>query len=155
MKKKLFLAMGLMSGTSMDGVDLSIIKSDGHKEISFMFDKYFEYDPELYKQIVTTRDMVTNTRDLVKYSKELNLLEKNITLFHSKIIKQILTKFNYEVDLIGFHGQTIFHNPELKITKQLGDGYLLSQLVKKNVVYDFRQADSNNKRYGNEYKGFG
>ena len=148
MKKKLFLAMGLMSGTSMDGVDLSIIKSDGHKEISFMFDKYFEYDPELYKQIVTTRDMVTNTRDLVKYSKELNLLEKNITLFHSKIIQQILSKFNYEVDLIGFHGQTIFHNPELKITKQLGDGYLLSQLVKKNVVYDFRQADIANNGQG-------
>ena len=148
MKNKLFTAIGLMSGTSMDGVDLSIIKSDGHNEISFIFDEYFEYDSGLYKQLVTTRDMVLNTSDLVKYSKELNLLEKNITLFHAKIINQILSKFNHEIDLIGFHGQTIFHNPELKITKQLGDGYLLSQLVNKTVVYDFRQADIANNGQG-------
>ena len=74
MKKKLFSAMGLMSGTSMDGVDLSIIKSDGHNEISFIFDEYFEYDSGLYKQLVTTRDMVLNASDLVKYSKELKFL---------------------------------------------------------------------------------
>ena len=90
MKNKLFSAIGLMSGTSMDGVDLSIIKSDGHNEISFIFDEYFEYDPGLHKQLVTTRDLVLNTKDLVKYSKEINLLEKNITLFHAKIINQIL-----------------------------------------------------------------
>ena len=148
MKKKLFSALGLMSGTSMDGVDLSIIKSDGCKEISFIFDEYFEYDQELYKQVVTTRDMVLNTLDLVKYSKELDMLEKNITIFHAKIINHLLSKFNHEVDIIGFHGQTIFHNSELKITKQLGDGYLLSQLVRKNVVYDFRQADIQNNGQG-------
>ena len=148
MKKKLFSALGLMSGTSMDGVDLSIIKSDGCKEISFIFDEYFEYDQELYKQVVTTRDMVLNTRDLVKYSKELDMLEKNITIFHAKIINHLLSKFNHEIDIIGFHGQTIFHNSELKITKQLGDGYLLSQLVRKNVVYDFRQADIQNNGQG-------
>jgi len=148
MKKKLFSALGLMSGTSMDGVDLSIIKSDGCKEISFIFDEYFEYDQELYKQVVTTRDMVLNTRDLVKYSKELDMLEKNITIFHAKIINHLFSKFNHEVDIIGFHGQTIFHNSELKITKQLGDGYLLSQLVRKKVVYDFRQADIQNNGQG-------
>mgnify|MGYP001353980401 CR=1 FL=1 len=48
------------------------------------------------------------------------------------------------VDLIGFHGQTIFHDPEKKITKQLGDGKLLSQLTKKKVIYNFRQNDINN-----------
>ena len=148
MKNKLFSAIGLMSGTSMDGVDLSIIKSDGYKDISFIFDQYFEYDSDLYKQIVNARDMILNARDLVKYSKELNLLEKNITLFHAKAINQIQSKFNYEIDLVGFHGQTIFHNPELKITKQLGDGNLLSQLVNRTVVYDFRQADIANNGQG-------
>ena len=113
--KKLFSAMGLMSGTSMDGVDLSIIKSNGYKEITFIFDEYFEYDPSLYKQIVIMRDMLLNARDLAKYSKELDLLEKNITLFHAKIINQTISKFNYDIDLIGFHGQTIFHKPELKL----------------------------------------
>ncbi len=148
MKKKLFSAMGLMSGTSMDGVDVSIIKSDGHQEISFILDEYFEYDSGLYKQIVDVRDMVLNTNDLVRYLNELDVLEKNITLFHAKIINHISSKFNHQVDLIGFHGQTIFHNPKLKITKQLGDGNLLSQLVNKTVVYDFRQEDIANNGQG-------
>ena len=148
MKKKIFSAIGLMSGTSMDGVDLSIIQSDGHKEISFKHDEYFEYDPSLYKQIISFRDMVSNTNDLDRYSKELDLLEKNITLFHAKIINQLLSKFNKQIDLIGFHGQTILHNPQSKITKQLGDGNLLSRLVNKTVVYDFRQADIANNGQG-------
>ena len=148
MKKKIFSAIGLMSGTSMDGVDLSIIQSDGHKEISFKQDEYFEYDPSLYKQIISFRDMVSNTNDLDRYSKELDLLEKNITLFHAKIINQLLSKFNKQIDLIGFHGQTILHNPQSKITKQLGDGNLLSRLVNKTVVYDFRQADIANNGQG-------
>ena len=102
MKNKLFSALGLMSGTSMDGVDLSLIKSDGHNEISFIFDEYFEYDSGLYKQLLTTRDMVLNTNDLVKYSTELNLLEKNITLFNAKIINQILSKFNYSYEKTSY-----------------------------------------------------
>ena len=148
MKKKLFSAMGLMSGTSMDGVDISIIKSDGHQEISFIFDEYFEYDPDLHKQILNIRDMVLNASDLLIYSDELSLLERQITLFHAKIINQISLKFKLDIDLIGFHGQTILHEPHRKITKQLGDGNLLSQLVKKTVVYDFRQADIANNGQG-------
>ena len=148
MKKKLFSAMGLMSGTSMDGVDISIIKSDGHQEISFIFDEYFEYDPDLHKQILNIKDMILNPSDLLIYSGELSLLERQITLFHAKIINEISLKFKHDIDLIGFHGQTILHDPHRKITKQLGDGNLLSQLVKKTVVYDFRQADIANNGQG-------
>jgi anhydro-N-acetylmuramic acid kinase len=148
MKKKIFSAIGLMSGTSMDGVDLSIVKSDGYKEISFIQDEYFEYDPSLYEQIVSVRDKVLNTDDLLTHSKEIDLLEKNITFFHAKIINQVLSKFKHQIDLIGFHGQTILHNPQSKITKQLGNGNLLSQLVNKTVVYDFRQADIENNGQG-------
>ena len=148
MKKKIFSAIGLMSGTSMDGVDLSIVKSDGYKEISFIQDEYFEYDPSLYEQIVSVRDKVLNTDDLLTHSKEIDLLEKNITFFHAKIINQVLSKFKHQIDLIGFHGQTILHNPQSKITKQLGNGNLLSHLVNKTVVYDFRQADIENNGQG-------
>ena len=52
------------------------------------------------------------------------------------------------MDFIGFHGQTIFHNPRLKISKQLGDGKLLSKLTKKKVIYDFRQNDLKNNGQG-------
>ena len=148
MKKKLFSAMGLMSGTSMDGVDVSIIKSDGFDEVELILDKYFEYDTDLYKQLSTLRDKIKNSEDLTKYSKELSDLERALTIFHAEKISKIALKNGIEIDLIGFHGQTIFHNPQIKITKQLGDGNLLSQLLKKPVIYDFRQADIDNNGQG-------
>ena len=146
MKKKLFSAMGLMSGTSMDGVDVSIIKSDGYEEVELIFDQYFEYDIDLYRQLSTLRDKIKSSEDLTKYSKELSDLERALTIFHAERISKIVIK--NEVDLIGFHGQTIFHNPQIKITKQLGDGNLLSQLLKKPIIYDFRQADIDNNGQG-------
>ena len=141
MKKKIFSAMGLMSGTSMDGVDVSIIKSDGYDEVELIFDQYFEYDIVLYRQLSTLRDKIKSSEDLIKYSKELSDLERALTIFHAEKISKITLKNGIEIDIIGFHGQTIFHNPQIKITKQLGDGNLLSQLLKKPVIYDFRQAD--------------
>jgi len=60
----------------------------------------------------------------------------------------MLTKYKDEIDIVGFHGQTIFHDPVKKISKQLGDGYLLSQMVKRNVVFDFRQDDLKNEGQG-------
>jgi anhydro-N-acetylmuramic acid kinase len=71
-----------------------------------------------------------------------------MTLFHSKIVIDISSKYQDEVDFVGFHGQTIFHNPEQKISKQLGDGKLMSQLVKKKIIYNFRQEDMINKGQG-------
>ena len=57
------------------------------------------------------------------------------------VVKKILEDSKIKPELLGFHGQTIFHNSEKRITKQLGDGQLLSQLTKKIVLYDFRQND--------------
>ena len=148
MKKKLYTAIGLMSGTSMDGVDLSIISSDGYDEFFNIFDEYYEYSKELNDQLITLRNSIYTKEDLSKISKNLIELERNLTLFHADIINQTLNNYKDQVDLIGFHGQTIFHNPKNKITKQLGDGELLSQLIKKKVVYDFRQADIQNNGQG-------
>ncbi len=148
MKKKLYTAIGLMSGTSMDGIDLSIISSDGHHEFSNILDDYYEYDKNLQDQLVRLRDLVLTKDDILQYSDKLRELERNLTLFHADVIKQSLKKYNDPIDLIGFHGQTIFHNPEKKISKQLGDGSLLSQLVKKKVIYDFRQEDIENQGQG-------
>ena len=136
--------MGLMSGTSLDGVDVSIIESDGNREFSSIFDRYFEYDKELIKKILNIREKVTNPERLDRYIDEIKDLERKITLFHVEAAKETLGIAKSSVDLIGFHGQTIFHDPEKKITKQLGDGKLLSQLIKKKVVYNFRQNDLEN-----------
>ena len=139
---KEYTALGLMSGTSGDGVDASIIKSDGKSKFDIISDKYFEYNEEIFKEIHGLKEKIHKTKDLKIFSNEINSLEKNITLFHAKIIKEISK--NNEFDLVGFHGQTIYHNSIEKISKQLGDGKLLAQLCKKNIVYNFRENDIKN-----------
>ena len=148
MKKKLYTSIGLMSGTSMDGVDLSIIISDGYNQFFNILDEFYEYDNKLQRQLINLRDLILTKEDILKNLVKLRELERNITLFHANIINQILQKYKDPIDLVGFHGQTIYHNPNQKITKQLGDGKLLSQIVKKKVVYDFRQADIKNNGQG-------
>ena len=81
---KIYTAMGLMSGTSSDGVDVSIIKSDGNQEFSILIDKYFQYDEELTKKILKIRDKILNPDDLIKYQVEIKDLEREITVFHLK-----------------------------------------------------------------------
>ena len=148
MKNKLYTAIGLMSGTSMDGVDVSIIKSDGFNQFINVLDEYFEYNESLHQQLIELRNLILGINDLKLYSSRLNDLEREITVFNSKIVSDMSLKYQDEIDFVGFHGQTIFHNPEEKISKQLGDGKLMSQLVKKKVIYDFRQEDITNKGQG-------
>ena len=148
MKNKLYTAIGLMSGTSMDGVDVSLIRSDGINQFINILDKYFEYTESLHQQLVKLRNLILNIDDLNQYTSQLNEIEREITLFNSKIVNEVSLKYKDEIDLVGFHGQTIFHNPEIGISKQLGDGKLMSQLTKKKVIYDFRKKDLINKGQG-------
>ncbi len=141
---KIYTALGLMSGTSMDGVDASIVKSDGDREYSIKLDKYFEYGDEVRRKLLNIREKVLIVDDLKMHFEEIKSLERDITLFHANAVNEILQNSKIEIDLLGFHGQTIFHDPEKKITKQLGDGNLLSKLTKKLVIYDFRQNDLKN-----------
>ena len=145
---KIYTALGLMSGTSMDGVDASIIQTDGKSKYKAILDKYFKYPESIYNELTVLRDNIKTLKDLIKHQKKIKSVEKNITIFHAESVNKILTKTSLNVDFIGFHGQTIFHNPKLKISKQLGDGKLLSKLTKKKVVYDFRQKDLKNNGQG-------
>ena len=143
MKKKIFTSIGLMSGTSMDGVDLSVIKSDGNDQFSSIYNTYKEFDDGLYKQLISLRDKISNFKDLKTHSIEINDVEKKFTLFNSQLINKVIGDINEDIDLIGFHGQTVFHDPKIQISKQLGDGRLLSSLFKKIVINNFRQNDLN------------
>ena len=133
-----------MSGTSMDGVDASIIQTDGKLKYKAILDRYFEYPKNIYKNLTTLREKIKTSKDLKKHQKQIKAVEKEITIFHVKAVNEILTNERINVDFIGFHGQTIFHSAKGKITKQIGDGKLLSKLTKKKVVYNFRQNDLKN-----------
>ena len=144
MKKKVFTALGLMTGTSVDGVDLSLIKSDGLSYFTSIFNKYYKLDADLREGIIELRDKISSVEDLKEYSKKLKIIERDLTLFHAEIINEIFKDYKEDIDLIGFHGQTIFHKPSIKISLQLGDGKLLSQLTQKIVINDFRKNDLDN-----------
>ena len=141
---KSFCSLGLMSGTSADGVDASVIQSDGDIEYEVILDKYFRYNQNIYDNIHSIKDKISDLNDLKNLSGELQSLEKKITLFHANVVTEIMKKANLNIDFVGFHGQTIFHNAKEKISKQLGDGKLLSKLTKKNVIYNFRLNDLKN-----------
>ena len=143
---KSYLSLGLMSGTSGDGVDASLIRSTGslneNNSYEVIVDKYFEYDQAIFKKIYVLRNKVNTMKDLKTYSNEIKEVERLITIFHAKVAGTFSKK--YQIDLIGFHGHTIFHNPNKKITKQIGNAKLLSQLTKKNIIFDFRSNDIKN-----------
>ena len=139
--EKIYTSLGLMSGTSMDGIDASIIRSNGEDRYEPVFDEFFEYDEKIYKDLVSLRGKINSTNDIIVNSKLIKDLERKITLFHAKICNKIIKNSSININLIGFHGQTIFHNAEQKISRQLGDGSLLSNLLKKSVVYNFRAND--------------
>ena len=86
---KEYTALGLMSGTSGDGVDASIIKSDGKSAYNIITDKYFEYNDEIFKEIHKLKEKIQRSKDLKTFLNQINSLEKNITLFHAKVIKEI------------------------------------------------------------------
>ncbi len=151
---KSYYSLGLMSGTSGDGIDASIIKSDGQSKYETVLDKYFEYDSDIPKKISQIKEKLAYLESSIGGSeyiriqkelyKETNFLEKKITLLHAEATNETLKDFKENLDFIGFHGHTIQHLPNRKYTRQLGDGNLLSNLTKRTVVYDFRQNDVEN-----------
>jgi len=128
-------AIGLMSGTSLDGIDAAIIKTDGEKIYEFGKTAFVEYSNEFRERLRKAIDEVKGQRSKVKLSDE--SLEKDLTVLHAEAVE----KLNVKADVIGFHGQTILHKPDAGFTWQIGDGALLANLTKTSVVNDFRSAD--------------
>ena len=141
---KIYTALGLMSGTSMDGVDLSLVETDGYEYFSQISNEYNEFNDELHKGLIFLRQSIKNSEDLLKNSSLISEIDKKFTIFNAKIINNFLNKNGSKPNFIGFHGQTIFHSARDRITKQIGNGNLLSQLTKCIVVNNFRQQDLNN-----------
>lgn len=141
---KLKRALGLMSGTSMDGIDAAIIETDGEGELKRGPSLSVPYTPEQRRDLaealvhaapMTTRDERPGC---------LAVVEGLLTELHAEAVGSILRQNGIErgdIDVIGFHGQTVLHRPKAHLTVQLGDGPRLAQLTGLPVVYDLRADD--------------
>ena len=127
-------AIGLMSGTSLDGVDAALVKTDG---IDVM-----EVGPSL---TVTYEDEFRDTLSrAVRQSGDIPKIALDLTVYHASAVLKLLEKANMksrDVKVIGFHGQTISHRPNHGITWQIGDAALLASMTGIDVVFDFRSMD--------------
>ena len=140
--EKNFVALGFMSGTSGDGVDASVISSNGLDQIKIKYNRFDPYPIDLSKKIHKLRENIKEIRDLLKYSADIEKLETEITEFHTDIAIKISSKFDFEI--IGFHGHTIYHDSEKRVSKQIGKGRVLSKNTNKTVVFNFRENDIKN-----------
>ena len=127
--EKNLCALGFMSGTSGDGVDSSVISSNGKDSIHIKYNRFDPYPTKLFKRIHKLKDNTQKKQDILKNHNEIVELEKEITNFHAEIAKIISKKVEFE--LIGFHGHTIYHNSNEKISKQIGLGDSLSRKTDK------------------------
>ena len=134
--------LGLMSGTSMDGVDVALLSTDGVAVGDFgptHFHPYGERERSVLKAAAA------EARALSDRTARPGLLaeaERIVTDAHAAAIEEWRrANPKAEFDLIGFHGQTVFHAPERRLTVQLGDGPALARRFGVPVVHDFRAAD--------------
>ena len=137
-------AIGLMSGTSMDGVDLALIKTNGESAIDFCGAGFFPYQDEdraLLRAAIAAAAPVKerDARPGALAQAEAMVTERHIEAVRGFLIAQGAD--SRKIDVVGFHGQTVLHRPERRLTIQIGDGEALAETLGIDVVYDFRAAD--------------
>jgi len=121
-----------MSGTSLDGIDAAVIESDGDSAVATGRWLTVPYDRDLREALRGTLGGKGPTADI----------ERRLTEAHAAVVQRLIERHAIAgVELIGFHGHTILHEPARRRTWQLGDGALLARLTGIDVVGDFRSAD--------------
>ena len=133
-----------MSGTSLDGIDVALIKTDGEQQVERGPSATYSYTGEqqnLLRQALINAVSITERNERPSSLAE---TEKSLTDWHAAAVHKFLKENNLtysNIDVIGFHGQTVLHRPERRLTVQLGDGPALAQATGIQVIYDMRAAD--------------
>ena len=118
-----------------------ILKTNGINKYESLNDFYFKYPDEFINSFQDLKEKIKCEKDLFNLKDKIDSLDREFTLLNAKIVNNVIENTNINLELIGFHGQTIYHNPEKKISKQIGNADLLSKLTKKKVVFNFRRND--------------
>jgi anhydro-N-acetylmuramic acid kinase len=136
--------IGLMSRTSLDGVDIALIETDGEHITAFGPTGYRNYAPEERDLLRKALDAGQTLNERSERPGVLRAAEAFVTAVHGETVETFLRTHGLEredIDFVGFHGQTVLHRPEQRLTVQIGDGNALAKALRIPVVYDFRAAD--------------
>ncbi len=127
-------ALGLMSGTSLDGIDAALLRCDGHRVHEMGPFRTWPY-PDAFRQ---------RLRQCLGGGGPIAEVEKELTDHHAQAVRDLLASAAFapeKVDVIGFHGHTVLHEPDQRKTWQIGDGAALARATGIDVVCDFRSND--------------
>lgn len=126
-----------MSGTSLDGIDLAYLETDGHQILKI--------GPSLYRPYYQDfRDRLSAILGQSHITDQIKTIEQELTDRHIEVIEDFMRDFDLtsdDIDLVGFHGQTIYHNPTERRTWQIGDSQKMANHLGIDVIGDFRMQD--------------
>ena len=132
---KTYFAIGLMSGTSLDGLDICYAKFQNFTnwEFEILKTETIPYSPEWKNRLQNA--ILLSAEDLLA-------LDKEYGFYLGEKTQEFISKNNItDLDFIASHGHTVFHQPQRKFTLQIGDGRAIKLTTKKPVIYDFRSQD--------------
>lgn len=135
---RVYTAIGLMSGTSLDGIDAALIRTDGRDMVERLCFISLPYDDELRGRLRACLGLKADEDGAVA------LAAAAMTTAHAAAVDWLLSRSGYNpraIDIIGFHGQTLHHDPARKFTWQIGNGAMLARQTGIDVINDFRSAD--------------
>lgn len=133
-ENKVYTAIGLMSGTSLDGIDVALVRTDGMDYTELLDFQLFEYA----ESVQNTIRNVLGSRHASSETAQATAL---LTDTHIAAVKAFMEGRDEKVDIIGFHGQTIMHDPSQRFTWQIGDSAKLAGETAIDVIGDMRMAD--------------
>lgn len=137
-------AIGLMSGTSLDGIDVALLRTDGEAVVERGPFLARPYDATFRRRLQGALETAKAIGKRDERPGDLAEIERALTLRHGEAARAFLEENGLaasDIDVIGFHGQTVLHRPDAGLTVQLGDGGLLARETGIDVVYDMRAND--------------
>jgi len=137
-------ALGLMSGTSLDGIDVALIRTDGDAWVERGLSHTYGYDAAFQLMLKRAIADAAGMTERTARPGALAEAERQITDRHAAAVRAFCRDKGIglsDIDIIGFHGQTVIHRPEIRLTVQLGDGGELAKALGRPVVYDLRAGD--------------
>ncbi|MFL5002012.1 MAG: anhydro-N-acetylmuramic acid kinase [Xanthobacteraceae bacterium] len=137
-------AIGLMSGTSLDGIDIALVETDGRDLVRLGPSGYRAYSEAERAKLAAALRQAVDVSDRNARPGAIGEAEELLTRLHAEAVATFLATHGVDpatLDVVGFHGQTLVHRPERKLTVQIGNGAALAARLGIPVMFDFRAAD--------------